>query len=181
MKSIFGGIFDGLAVLFKTPINAVISLINTVIEGINSLGITFPDWVPFGLGGKHLSFDLSPIPMLAKGGFTKGVSIAGEAGTEAVISFQSGVRAQNIATWQKAGQMLDVDGVQAMGAVGNTRTVKDIPNNAGGTVGNVVFAPQITIRGNGDQATIEEALREAEARFERWFEERARKEARTRY
>ena len=37
----------------------------------------------------------------AKGGFTDGVSIAGEAGTEAVISFDPSVRSANIANWHK--------------------------------------------------------------------------------
>ena len=56
--------------------------------------------------------------MLARGGFTDGVSIAGEAGTEAVISFQRGVRSDNINTWTQAGRMLGVSGEQAAVAAG---------------------------------------------------------------
>ena len=54
--------------------------------------------------------------MLAKGGFTDGVSIAGEEGTEAVISFNPAYRAKNIDTWLKAGELL---GVASSGNISN--------------------------------------------------------------
>ena len=50
----------------------------------------------------------TPIPALAAGGFTNGLSFAGEAGTEAVISFDPIYRAKNISTWLKAGELLGV-------------------------------------------------------------------------
>ena len=111
VKSIFVGIFNTLGALLKTPINAVIALINKAIAGINSLGITIPDWVPL-LGGKSFSINIPEIPMLARGGFTNGASIAGEAGTEAVISFQRAARRDNLDIWAKAGQMLGVKPVE---------------------------------------------------------------------
>lgn len=117
VKQIFGSIMDGLVELCKIPINTVISIINAAIAGVNKLGITIPEWVPV-LGGKSFKIDLPQIPMLAKGGFTDGVSIAGEAGTEAVISFQRGVRSDNINTWTQAGRMLGVSGEQAAVAAG---------------------------------------------------------------
>lgn len=117
VKQIFGSIMDGLVELCKIPINTVISIINAAIAGVNKLGITIPEWVPV-LGGKSFKIDLPQIPMLAKGGFTDGVSIAGEAGTEAVISFQRGVRSDNIDTWTQAGRMLGVSGEQAAVAAG---------------------------------------------------------------
>lgn len=92
-----------LSGIFKAPINLIIGMINTVISGFNM--IKLPDWVP-GVGGKGINIPL--IPMLAKGGFTDGVSIAGEAGTEAVISFDPAYRAKNIDIWQKAGELLGV-------------------------------------------------------------------------
>lgn len=52
--------------------------------------------------------DAADLPKLAKGGFTNGVSIAGEAGREAVISFDPAYRSSNISTWLKAGQLLGV-------------------------------------------------------------------------
>lgn len=172
IQDIFGGAFDALIELCKTPINAVISLINSTISGINGLGITIPDWVPV-LGGKSFSINIPQIPMLAKGGFTNGVSIAGEAGMEAVISFQRSVRRDNLKTWAKAGELLGVKPVEL-------KDPGDPPGNGGGQ-GNITFAPQITIQGNADRAVIDQALTEAQARFEAWYLQMQRRQARTAY
>lgn len=120
VKQIFGNAFNALVELAKVPINAVIALINGAIDGINSLtggGISIPDWVPV-VGGQTFSLQLNKIPALAHGGFTQGVSIAGEAGTEAVISFMPTVRSENINTWQQAGRMLGVNQQQAAAVAG---------------------------------------------------------------
>lgn len=120
VKQIFGNAFNALVELAKAPINAVIALINGAIDGINSLtggGISIPDWVPV-VGGQTFSLKLNKIPTLAHGGFTQGVSIAGEAGTEAVISFMPTVRSENIGTWQQAGRMLGVNQQQAAAVAG---------------------------------------------------------------
>jgi TP901 family phage tail tape measure protein len=100
---VFDGIISGISGIFKVPINFVIGGINEFLGGIN--GIAIPDWVPL-VGG--LSFNIPLIPMLAKGGFTEGISIAGEAGTEAVISFDPSARGANIGYWEQAGEMLGV-------------------------------------------------------------------------
>lgn len=172
VKDIFGGIFETLGALFKTPINAVISLINQAIRGINGLGLDIPDWVPL-IGGKKFSINIPEIPMLAKGGFTTGPSIAGEAGTEAVISFQRAVRQDNLRTWAMAGRMLGVKPVE----------LKELPEreNPGGGGGDFTFAPQIIIQGNADRSVIDEALAEAKAQFEAWYLQMQRKQARTAY
>lgn len=99
VKNIFGLIWK----VIVAPLNILIGLINTVITGLNM--IQLPDWVPV-IGGKGLN--IPQIPMLAEGGFTNGVSIAGEAGMEAVISFDKAHRADNIGIWEKAGQLLGV-------------------------------------------------------------------------
>lgn len=170
VKSIFVGIFDTLGALFKTPINAVIALINKAIAGINSLGITIPDWVPL-LGGKSFSINIPEIPMLARGGFTNGASIAGEAGTEAVISFQRAARRDNLDIWAKAGQMLGVKPVE----------LAEIDGGGSGGGGGMTFAPVINIQGNADRSMVEEALAEAQARFEAWYLQMQRRQARTAY
>lgn len=170
VKSIFVGIFDTLGALFKTPINAVIALINKAIAGINSLGITIPDWVPL-LGGKSFSINIPEIPMLARGGFTNGASIAGEAGTEAVISFQRAARRDNLDIWAKAGQMLGVKPVE----------LAEIDGGGSGGGGDMTFAPVINIQGNADRSMVEEALAEAQARFEAWYLQMQRRQARTAY
>ena len=170
VKSIFVGIFNTLGALFKTPINAVIALINKAIAGINSLGITIPDWVPL-LGGKSFSINIPEIPMLARGGFTNGASIAGEAGTEAVISFQRAARRDNLDIWAKAGQMLGVKPVE----------LAEIDGGGSGGGGGITFAPVINIQGSADRIMVEEALAEAQARFEAWYLQMQRRQARTAY
>ncbi len=126
--SIFAGVFEGLEQIIKSPLNAVIGIINAVIAGINALKIQIPDWVP-GLGGKGFALNIPPIPMLASGGFTDGISIAGEAGQEAVISFQPEYRNRNIDIWQKAGDLLGV------GDIGSGETII--------TFGVFIFYPNI--------------------------------------
>lgn len=170
VKSIFVGIFNTLGALLKTPINAVIALINKAIAGINSLGITIPDWVPL-LGGKSFSINIPEITMLARGGFTNGASIAGEAGTEAVISFQRAARRDNLDIWAKAGQMLGVKPVE----------LAEIDGGGSGGGGGMTFAPVINIQGSADRSMVEEALAEAQARFEAWYLQMQRRQARTAY
>lgn len=195
VKSIFGNAFSALVELCKVPINAVIGVINGAIRGINSIvggGVTIPDWLPGG--GGTFSLHLNEIPMLAKGGFTDGVSIAGEAGTEAVISFDPSVRSANIANWQKAGQMLGVDPVQAASVAGagslttDRVEVADIgggsPANGETTAvggGSFTFSPNITIQGNADYSVMMTAMTDAKDQFEQWFNEMMRKQQRTAY
>lgn len=195
VKSIFGNAFSALVELCKVPINAVIGVINGAIRGINSIvggGVTIPDWLPGG--GGTFSLHLNEIPMLAKGGFTDGVSIAGEAGTEAVISFDPSVRSANIANWQKAGQMLGVDPVQAASVAGagslttDRVEVADIGAGSpapGGTTaaggGSFTFSPNITIQGNADYSVMMNAMTDAKDQFEQWFNEMMRKQQRTAY
>lgn len=92
------GLKEGLQTLkdkVKEPINALIGIvekaINWIIEKLNKLSWTIPDWVP-GIGGKKFGFNISKvyIPRLAKGGIVnnpgRGVPlIAGESGREAVL------------------------------------------------------------------------------------------------
>lgn len=196
VKSIFSNAFSALVELCKIPINAVIGVINGAVKGINSiLGkvTTIPDWAPV-VDGQSFSMQLPTIPMLAKGGFTDGVSIAGEAGTEAVISFDPSVRSANIANWQKAGQMLGVDPVQAASVAGagslttDRVEVADIGGSSpapGGTTavggGSFTFSPNITIQGNADYNVMMNAMTDAKDQFEQWFNEMMRKQQRTAY
>lgn len=66
VKNIFGGAFEALVGLCKVPLNAVISVINTAIKGINSISVDIPEGIPL-VGGKHIGFSISTIPALAKG------------------------------------------------------------------------------------------------------------------
>lgn len=62
VKSIFSGVWEGLKTVAKAPLNAIISMVNSVISGLNKMKL--PDWVP-GLGGKGIN--IPKIPMLYKG------------------------------------------------------------------------------------------------------------------
>ena len=171
IKDIFGNIFGMIVNLAKAPINGVISAINTVINGINSISISLPDWLPGDLAGMTLGFNIPTIPMLATGGFTDGVSIAGEAGTEAVISFDRRYREANLGYWAKAGRLLgataDDAGFSLSGNPGGT-TVLDM--------GGVTFAPNISINGNADKESVIQAIRDEYPEFldllEEWLDER---------
>lgn len=61
------GIFGGIIEVVKVPINAVIGLINSAIDGINSISVNIPDWVP-AVGGKTFGVNLPSINYLENGG-----------------------------------------------------------------------------------------------------------------
>lgn len=65
--SIFGGIFGGLKAIAKAPINAVIGLLNFLIDCINSISFDVPEWVPV-IGGSTFGFSISHIGYLEDGG-----------------------------------------------------------------------------------------------------------------
>lgn len=80
VKNIFSSIMSGLAKVFKSPLNSVIGMINSIIDGVN--------WL-IGNINKLSSIlgisigTLGHIPLLASGGvLEKGSAIVGEAGPE---------------------------------------------------------------------------------------------------
>ena len=88
--NIFKGIVSGLGSIIKSPLNAVISLINSAISGLNRISVDIPDWVP-GFGGKTFGLSIPKIPYLAKGGIIDSPTLAmvGEAGKEAVMPLEN--------------------------------------------------------------------------------------------
>ena len=80
VKSIFSSIMGGLAKVFKTPLNAIISMINNIIDDINWLignVNKLSSILGFSIG------TIGHIPMMASGGvLEKGSAIVGEAGPE---------------------------------------------------------------------------------------------------
>lgn len=188
----FGNIFGLLGGIVKAPINAVISLINGAISGINSISFDMPEF----LGGAHIGFSIPSIPLLATGGFTEGPSIAGEEGTEAVISFDPAYRAENLALWAQAGQMLGASAADAALAFGGNSNAAalDMSSGADGIyiessrvlaraddegdslsdggsggyyidLGGVTFAPHIEINGDAKKQDIIEAIRDEYPEF----------------
>lgn len=75
VRDIFGGIFDSLYNLVKIPLNLIITAINRVIDGLNKLSISVPDWVP-EYGGKSFGINIPKIPKLAKGGLAFAPTLA---------------------------------------------------------------------------------------------------------
>ena len=163
---IFGNIFGMIMNIAKAPINGVISIVNKAINAINSIGFDVPDWVPL-IGGKGFHINIPNIPLLATGGFTNGPSIAGEAGTEAVISFDPAYRAQNLAYWAKAGRMLGADEDGTSFSLSGGSSIGDV------NLGGVTFAPNITVTGQADKESIMETIEAEYPEFidmlEAWF------------
>lgn len=104
----------------------------------------------------------------ATGGFTDGLSLAGEDPrypTEAVISFNPAYRSENLSYWAQAGRMLGAD-----------TSDFSLGGDYGGTyvdMGGVSFAPNIVIHGNADKDSIMEAIEDEYPEFidmlEEWF------------
>ena len=183
---VFAGLWDGLVAIVKAPINAVIGLINGAINALNGISCTIPDWVPV-VGGQTFGINIPNIPMLATGGFTDGVSIAGEAGMEAVISFDPAYHAQNVGIWERAGQLLGVLGNEEQEAPSLASTAGkqlELDDFSQGTLANdnsmviyydfsgFTWSPQIQNEGKGDDAdSFMAKLKAHEAEFFDWLEE----------
>lgn len=89
VTGVFGGIMNGIGALIKAPLNGVIGLINMAIDGINSISVDIPSWVPkWAGGGKHFGLDIGHINYLETGGIVSSpiLSMIGEGrDNEAVI------------------------------------------------------------------------------------------------
>lgn len=57
----------------------------------------------------------------------------------------------------------------------------EIDGGGSGGGGDMTFAPVINIQGSADRSMVEEALAEAQARFEAWYLQMQRRQARTAY
>ena len=143
--AIFTNAFNMIPAAAESVVNAVIGVINGIIEGINQVatygGITIP-LIP-----------TVTLPRFATGGITDGLSIAGEDPrypNEYIISLNPAYRQQNLAYWAEAGRMLNADYTDfALGGTSGGVTVD---------FGGVTFAPNITVTGHADKASIMEAI-----------------------
>lgn len=160
--AIFGNVFGMIVNLAKAPINGVISAINWVLEKINSISVTIPDWVP-GVGGKTMGFNIPTIPALAAGGIATAPTLAqiGEGGEpEAVLPLS------------KLAALLD-------------EWTKPKPTPGGGTGGGgetVVFSPVFNFYGGTpSREEAEEAGRISFAEFKKLYRQMKAEEKRKQF
>lgn len=159
---IIGAIVKALSPVLKL-LGPIAEVIGTIVGWIAKI----VGWVADGLswvidiifGGTDASAvsEAASANGFATGGFTSGVSIAGEDPrypVEAVISFNPAYRAQNLAYWAKAGRMLGVDDADyyLSGGSGSSTRID---------LGGVAFSPKIEIKGNANKDDVLEAIEEA--------------------
>lgn len=179
--NMFKGIFNLIPSFVESVINGAIDLINGIIKGINSVS----QYVGLEIGLiPHVS-----LPRFAAGGFTEGISIAGEAGTEAIISFDPAYREANIGYWLQAGEMLGLGTSEdtATSAAGRLLTLDDfsLSEMAGGQTiiyydfSGFTWSPTFGGTSEEDEDLMAE-LKDHEAEFFDWLEEwlRIREEGR---
>ncbi len=140
--------FSALTSIMTAPFRAVINIVSSVSSKVSGL---------LGKIGSVGSTIASKIPFFAAGGFTSGPSIAGEAGTEAVISFDPRYRNQNLSYWAQAGRMLGAETSDFSLSGGSSSTYVDL--------GGVNFAPNIIVKGNAKKEDIIAAIRESSSEF----------------
>lgn len=152
--------FSALKNIMLKPFKAVAEFIDTLSGKIGGVVGKIKE-----VGGGIVGKIADKIPFFASGGFTNGVSIAGEAGTEAVISFDPAYRSENLSYWAKAGRMLGADFSDFSLGGGSSETYFDM--------GGVTFSPNIVIHGHADKQSVMEAIEAEYPEFidmlEEWF------------
>lgn len=150
---------DALVGAFKSVNDFVSSIVDGIMRkftklsnGIMSVGNTIrglKDWSNTAIGA------VNPMNwnMFASGGFTSGPSICGEAGTEAVISFDPRYREQNRGYLMSAAEMLGM--ATPPSAVSSRQNVVNYNN-----VGGITFSPVIK---SGNGAGSQDIIRQLKA------------------
>ena len=149
-----GGFTDGVSIVGEDPdypVEAVISF-NPAFRSEN-----LEYWAKAGqmLGAS--------VPEFATGGFTSGLSIAGEDPnypTEAVISFNPAYRSENLEYWARAGQMLGAStesDYELLSGSAGTSVVYDLSG--------LSFSPQLIVQGDTDEDALIRKLKELEPEF----------------
>ena len=96
IKDIVTGIFKTITSVIKGQINGILSMINMMINSLNTVKIDIPDWdiLPNDIQGKKFGLSIPKIPMLADGGVATSPTLAmiAEAGDqEAVLPLNDSV------------------------------------------------------------------------------------------
>lgn len=169
---VFKGIFNLIPSLVESVINGAIDLINGILKGINSVS----KYVGLEIGLiPHVS-----LPRFAEGGFTEGISIAGEAGTEAIISFDPAYREANIGYWMEAGRRLGIETEDSQTSqAGKLLALDDFSlseMSSGQTIiyydfSGFTWSPIFGVTGDEDDTDLMAELKDHEAEFFDWLEE----------
>lgn len=163
----FLALLEPLAEVLGTVVGWIAKIVDWVADGLN--------WVVkliFGDSTGEIA-EAAKVNGYATGGFTSGLSIAGEDPrypVEAVLSFNPAYRQQNLAYWAQAGRMLGADSSDY--SLGGTSSGTSID------MGGVTFAPNITVTGHADKESIMAAIEAEYPEFidmlEQWLFERGR-------
>ena len=192
----FGGIRDAIVGAFNAAMSTVsgffswigekLSWLSSKIESIPVIGKLYSG-AKDAIGGLFGGGKDKEVKAYARGGFTSGLSIAGEAGMEAVISFDPRYRQQNLSYWERAGQLLGVgkrtlsflhgerfgaisrllaeDGHSVLARAGRMLSEDTSGISLSGgmqdnsiNLGGVTFAPNITVTGMADKQSIMQAI-----------------------
>lgn len=158
--TVAGKILGVLAEVLGVVVGWIADIVGWIADGLT--------WVVdliFGDSSSEVA-DAAKVNGYATGGFTDGLSIAGEDPlypVEAVISFNPAYREQNLSYWAKAGRMLGADAADFALSSGDSSTFVDF--------GGIVFAPNIQITGHADKESIMEAIEEEYPEFIDFLEE----------
>jgi len=153
------------------PLGPILKVIGDVLGIIIGAIAKVVGWIASGLGwlvnlifgGGADTSAAESVNGYAAGGFTNGISIAGEDPrypTEAVISFNPAYRSENLEYWAKAGQMLGASNesdYELLSGSSSTSVVYDLSG--------LSFSPQIKIEGDTDEDALIRKLRELEPEF----------------
>lgn len=196
----FSGLASSLSGSMSRAAGAVSSGVSAIQSAVSGMSLTLPPIhgsVPVFSSSGSFNAKTGAVPTInvgyryfARGGFTDGpIAIAGEAGTEAVISFDPRYHDANVGYWMMAGQMLGVvqpfaeggftDGFASPiaidlaspdGYLATAAGKSSGPSGGSVNLGGVTFAPQITVTGASRQDVLEQ-LRAAEDDFRDMIEE----------
>ena len=162
---IFANVFGMLVNLAKAPINGVISAINFVLEKINGISVTIPDWVP-GVGGTTLGFNIPTIPQLATGGIVTAPTIleAGEGGEpEAIVPLSQ--LAKMLDDWTRKPKGPGPQGFGQGGGIGPVPVERQNPQGGSGEG----FKFEFHYHGNASPERAKEAAQIGFAEFKRLY------------
>ena len=221
-KSVIMPILDPLLMLAETILPVIVDLLKMVAPILEPIGkilgpiadvigvivgalSTVVGWVAGGLGWLVDLFfgsdedDAKEMARYAMGGFTHGPSIAGEEGTEAVISFDPAYRQRNIRILEQAALMLGLSGFGTTeissdnsltldensysSQAGQLLSLDDFSLSelsGGGGVTYVydfsgfTWSPTINTEGSADEDQFMQRLEEHEAEFFEWLKEFAK-------